>query len=238
MSLFLLKSLLGSLFLLAGLTAFLSMLTLMGKPNKKMSVSSLKKIHKSAGVVFFLLLLLISYFCLGYWAAAGDQLSVRAIFHAVFSLGLIVVFLIKISIVRIYKQFLRMAPPLGIIVFVLAFLVFCTSAGYFFLQSFCGSQKQVETPSATLNIAQPDPQKGEAIFTSNCAGCHYADKEESKFGPGLSGLMKKDKLPVSGKSATRENVKSQLLKPFRTMPSFTNLSEQETEDLLAYLEKL
>jgi mono/diheme cytochrome c family protein len=88
--------------------------------------------------------------------------------------------------------------------------------------------------------AQPagDSDRGRAIFDNKCSFCHYADREQSKLGPGLMGILKKESLPVSGRPATRANVISQLKTPIGTMPSFASLSDQEIADLLAYLETL
>jgi len=55
MDYFTLKTIIAVVFILAGLTAFVSMLILMGKQEKKISPQSLRMVHKTAGVVFFLL---------------------------------------------------------------------------------------------------------------------------------------------------------------------------------------
>ena len=238
MSFFLVKSILGSIFLLAGLIAFLSMFTIMGKQEKKTSALVLRRTHKIAGFIFFTLMLLISYFCLKYWAQTGDQVSARAALHGVLAFGLIIVLLIKISIVRIFKQFLHYAPTLGMIVFSLAFVVFSTSAGYYFLRSFCtlSTQNNITTPAQSS--LKPDTEQGAELFAGKCAGCHFPDKAEAQFGPGLLNLLKNETLPSSKKPATEENVKSQLVKPFRTMPPFPNFTEPELANLIAYLKTL
>ncbi|MFQ5720954.1 MAG: DUF6529 family protein, partial [Candidatus Aminicenantales bacterium] len=111
-----LKSITATILLLVGLIAFLCMLTLMGRTDRKTSTAFLRKTHKIAGFIFFVLVLMISYFCTKYWIQAGDQLSGRAIFHAVLALTLLIILIIKLVIVQFYKQLLRMVPALGIIV--------------------------------------------------------------------------------------------------------------------------
>lgn len=234
MSLFHFKSILSIFFLLAGLIAVICMLTLMGRAERKISAVFLRRMHKGAGVVFAMLLLVISYFCIKYVAMIGDKLSLRAVFHGVLALGLIIVLALKLSIVQFYKQFLRYVPGLGMTVFALAFVVFCTSAGFFFLsknQKPSGAEKQ---PSAV--IPEGNAQPGKALFDNNCSFCHYADRFYTKIGPGLKEILKKEKLPVSKKPATPENVREQLLNPYKNMPSFeSSLSEEEIKNLLAYL---
>ena len=238
MSFFLMKSILGSFFLLAGIAAVLSMFILMGKQGLKLSASFLRRFHKIAGFVFFILLLIISYLCVKYWIISGDSVSTRAVFHGVLALVLFIVLVMKMLIVQFYKQLLRFAPALGMTVFCLAFVVFFTSAGYYFLRTAFVSPEPVEESATTVSAGQGSLEKGAKIFVSKCSSCHFADREEKKAGPGLKGLLKKESLPSSKRPATTENVRKQIIRPYLTMPAFTNLKEQEMADLLAYLQSL
>jgi len=157
MSFFLFKSILAYIFLLAAIIAVITMLSLMGKAERKVSAQLLRKIHRVAGFVFTGLFLLISYFCLKYWAMVGDQISIRAVLHAVLSFALIIILILKLSIVQFYKKFLKFIPAMGMIVFVLSFMVFSTSAGFFFLRTLAklcikGTQKKV-LPSSKVNAS-------------------------------------------------------------------------------------
>jgi len=165
----------------------------------------------------------------------GDGMSVRAVFHGVLALALLIVLALKLSIVQFYKQFLRYVPGLGMTVFSLAFAVFFTSAGYFFLVT--GEPTEAEEPTSEVSVSA-DAQRGGALFDSKCSFCHYADRTDSKMGPGLKGVLEGEKLPVSGKPAMPENVTQQLLNPYKNMPSFNSLSEQEIKELVAYLQTL
>lgn len=235
MSLFLIKSIIAIFFLLAGLTAVICMLTLMGKTERKISTTLLRRMHKGAGAVFTLLLLVISYFCIKYVAVVGDQLSGRAVFHGVLAILLFIVLALKLSIVHFYKQFLSYVPVMGMIVFILAFAVFCTSAGYFFLRAEEVEARPEEISEPPQPMLEGDKEMGAALFDDKCSFCHYIDKEETKIGPGLKNILKREKLPYSGRPANPDNIKQQLKTPISTMPSFASLSEQEIAHLLAYL---
>jgi len=238
MSFFLFKSILAIFFLFAAIIAVITMLSLMGKAERKVNVQILRKMHKSSGFVFAGLLLVISYFCLKYWAMVGDQLSTRAVFHGVLSLTLIIILILKLSIVQFYKQFLRLVPVMGMIVFVLSFVVFSTSAGFFFLRTLGARAESSDISEPAQTPPQGSAEKGAALFKSKCLSCHYADKEENKHGPGLKNILKKESLPFSKRPANVENIKKQLKTPFLVMPSFVSLSEQEITDLIAYLKTL
>jgi cytochrome c2 len=241
MSLFDIKSILAIFFILAGLVAVLCMLALMGRAERKISAVFLRRTHKIAGAVFAVLLVIISYICIKYWVMMGDQLSIRAVIHTTLALGLIIVFALKISIVQFYKEFIRYVPVLGMVVISLAFVVFCTSAGFFLLSSSkpaLAGKIEIEKPEVELKAAG-DVQNGKILFESKCSFCHYADRFDSKMGPGLKEILKRETLPASKRDATLENVQDQLLNPYRNMPSFkTALTEQDIKDLLAYLATL
>ena len=238
MPIFMLKSILAVVFLGASVVAVLSMLTMMGKTEKKPDPKTLRFIHKTAGFVFFVLLLVLSYICLKYWAQAGDQISTRATIHAMLSFGLIAVFLIKIFIAQFYKQLLRLMPALGITVFCLAFVVTGISAGYYFLRSGSAVPAPQHEEDAALSFSADIVEKGKVLFAGKCAMCHNSDSEEGKAGPGLKGLLNKEMLPVSRRSATIENVRTQILKPYLGMPAFPELTDREIEALLSYISTL
>ncbi len=238
MSLFFFKSLLALILLVVGGIVVICMFALMGKTERKVSATFLRRMHKGMGFVFTILALVISYFCIKHVAQVGDQLSGRAVWHAVLSLSLIIVLAMKLTIAQFYKKFLSFVPTMGIIVFSLTFVVFSTSAGYYFLRTLCvkgTTEKTVTQPELKI---EGRVKKGASLFKDKCSGCHYSDKEEKKIGPGLKNILKKAKLPASGRPANIENIWKQLKNPFLSMPAFLNLSEQELADLQAYLESL
>lgn len=236
MSVYVLKSILAGILLAAGLCAALAMLISMGRPEKKAGSASLRKVHRTAGYVFLLLLLVLSVLGLDIFAASGDALSIRAVLHAVLALFLLFVFLLKIGLVRYFKLFLRYVPGLGLAVLVLTLVVFSVSAGYILLRAVLADNSPW---SASTNLLlQDSADTGRESFARHCASCHEAGSDEDKLGPGLKGLFGKDRLPSSGRPATEENVRRQMTAPFRSMPSFGHLPEQEIADLIAYLKSL
>lgn len=95
---------------------------------------------------------------------------------------------------------------------------------------------------------QPRPSKatentpegrGKTVFAQNCSGCHFTDSQETKLGPGMAGLFEHEKLPVSGRPVSEETVRHQLEDPYENMPRLSDdLSEQQIEDVIAYLKTL
>jgi mono/diheme cytochrome c family protein len=246
MSFFAIKTTLAVLLLAAGLTAAISMLTLMGKPQKRMGVSALMKLHRTAGYVFVGLLVVLAVMGVRYLAAAGDNLALRGVLHWTLAVALILILALKLAIVRTFKQFVKFAPILGMTVITMALLVAAISAGFFAITrreapAAEGGRPHTEAvqPATEAALLAGDPKSGETLFASNCSNCHNSDSTESKIGPGLAGLFERAELPSSGKPVTRENVRAQIVTPVGNMPSFQSyISDKGLTDLLAYIETL
>jgi mono/diheme cytochrome c family protein len=93
-------------------------------------------------------------------------------------------------------------------------------------------------PSTPLSALTPQQTAGYHLFASRCAGCHYANNENSLHGPGLQGLYRKKFLP-SGAPANDDRVTAVILRGRNMMPAFgNNLDDQQLDELLAYLHTL
>jgi mono/diheme cytochrome c family protein len=94
------------------------------------------------------------------------------------------------------------------------------------------------TPSKPLNELTPQETAGHQIFVSQCSSCHYANTEKGLNGPGLEGLFRKPYLP-SGGAANDARVTAVIVRGRNMMPPLGNtLSDQQLEDLMAYLHTL
>jgi len=82
-----------------------------------------------------------------------------------------------------------------------------------------------------------DPEKGKETF-QQCGVCHNADSTDKKMGPGLKGLFSKEKMN-NGKKPTEANVRAQIDEGGNGMPAYKDmLSDEEKDDLIAYLKTL
>lgn len=92
-----------------------------------------------------------------------------------------------------------------------------------------------------LIAVKTDPEsidRGANLFYSMCRFCHVTSSTETKAGPGLKGILRKSRFPVSKKPATPGNIINQLNSPYRQMPSFSYLSEDDMLNIIAYLNTL
>jgi hypothetical protein len=134
MSDYLLKSLIACLFLAACLTAFFSMMAAMGKTALKTDPAKLRRLHRISGYAALVLFLPLAWLGGDFLAELGEGLSVRGGFHFVLAALLLAVLVLKLLVVRPYKQFARFAPALGMAIFALTVVIFLITAGYFFLR--------------------------------------------------------------------------------------------------------
>lgn len=257
MSIFLFKSLLSLLVLILAIVAVITMYEVFGRTNQRSNIESLKRIHKANGFMYILLFLFIAYFCLSFIISSKTELSPRSTFHSIFALTIIVLFLLKVSITRIYRQFYNQAKTLGLLIALITFGVVWTSGGYYFLVTSFGRETTFdkimqhkrkglvkgtsEGKRRTMIEIREDQEsivQGKTLFETKCSTCHDANSTQTIVGPGLKGVLKKTRLPVSNRPATPENIRSQLKMPFNRMPSFEYLSEEEIHDIIAFLNTL
>ncbi len=84
----------------------------------------------------------------------------------------------------------------------------------------------------------PQQAAGRRVYDSHCLACHAPYSGAGKHGPSLKGVFKKPYLP-SGTPANDERMKDVILLGRPMMPGFRGeLSDQQVNDLLAYLHTL
>jgi uncharacterized membrane protein len=119
---------------------------------------------------------------------------------------------------------------------VLAMYVLCllsaVGLGYF------GGELVYSNRSPVEAVTEAPAAEGAMIFKQNCSACHLSDSTANKIGPGLKGIFKLDKFPVSGQPVSEETFRKQLAKPFDKMPPFGHLSSEQVDALTAYLQTL
>jgi mono/diheme cytochrome c family protein len=250
MHIFYLKSLLSLLVLLSAFIAAFTMFEIFGRAEKKFNIETLKKIHRANGFFFLLLFFVIAYFCLDFLVKTRTELSARAAFHGVFALIVIVIVIVKILFVTVYRQFYAKLQTAGFILLFMTMGMIGTSGGYYLLVTKLGMEMPVPKAAEERkggvqgkagSVVRTDPAniaKGRELYESKCYACHDPNGYEKVVGPGHKRILKNPSLPASGKPATPENVVNQLHSPYRDMPSFSYLSDEEIQDILAFLNTL
>jgi cytochrome c2 len=89
-------------------------------------------------------------------------------------------------------------------------------------------------PGVATAVARP----GAEVFGQICAVCHFADSTERKVGPGLHGLYRRERLPVSGDAVSDARIIRQIRRGSGAMPPHADLSPADVAALLDYLRML
>jgi len=87
----------------------------------------------------------------------------------------------------------------------------------------------VGTTLATTASAKDDPANGAKLYAANCSACHGPDRA------GVPGTF--PALTDVGKRLDRAQIKEKMMKGGGLMPPFSQLSEQDVNDIASFLEQ-
>jgi len=115
-------------------------------------------------------------------------------------------------------------------------LLFYAAAIFLLLWAACDTE--IRKTDAQLGLT-PQQAAGRRIFDQQCDRCHEAYSSREKKAGSMKGLFKRQYLPKSGLPANDEQVGNIIRGGRGMMPGFGQvLSQQQTDDLLAYLHTL
>jgi len=100
----------------------------------------------------------------------------------------------------------------------------------------CDVERRKSDAELGLN---PQQAAGRKIYDTECDRCHEPYSTRGKKGPGLKGVFQHKYLALSGLPANDERVSNIIRMGRNEMPGYSQkLSEQDVQDLLAYLHTL
>jgi hypothetical protein len=99
-----------------------------------------------------------------------------------------------------------------------------------------GNETDVESP--LLSTDTESINRGKKLFEESCAFCHDPYSTNILVGPGLKDILKNPTLPSSKRPSTPENLAAQFKTPYKRMPSFSHLSQDNVIDLISFLNTL
>lgn len=106
------------------------------------------------------------------------------------------------------------------------------------LTLFCACDVQRRKSDVELGLT-PQQAAGRKLYDQHCDRCHEAYSSRDKKGRSLQGVFKRQFLSQSGMPANDDRVGEMILTGRNMMPAFGPvLSQQQVQDLLAYLHTL
>lgn len=119
----------------------------------------------------------------------------------------------------------------GVAVFMLAAIAEAATAG-------TGITARGQSTKTSESQSVADAVKGERIFQDRCEVCHFSASAKKKIGPGLAGLMKREKFE-NGMKASDKNLQIVIERGGKDMPAFRKvLDDAQARDLIAYMKTL
>ena len=256
MTIFYLKSILSLVLLAPVAYGMYTMFQVFGGAAAE-NAARIKVRHRVSGYVAVLIMLFISYLCIGFAAASKAEPSPRAVVHIVLALSVLTLFVIKVLFIRRFRQFYLQAKTIGLAIGVMSIVMIGVSGGYFLAMTRFGQDRSVDKSvyyrlkapflaiarvggpgMPTIRADSVSIGLGRTLFAARCSACHDPLSTRTIVGPGLKGLLKGPTLPISKHPATAESIRFQLRQPMGRMPSFAYLTDDEMEDLIAYLDTL
>lgn len=256
MPIFLIKTLLSVPLVLLVLLGMFTMFEIHGRSERRFDTEKLRRLHRVSGYLYAVIFLIISAACIIYVVNTKVELTARGTFHSIIAMTIFVLLCIKISFVRVYRQFYAQAKTIGLIMAVLSLVMSGISSGYYLVASGGMPQKELTEPfpegaerkseraakfGASKWIIKTDSdsvKRGKELYDEKCTSCHDPNSDKVIIGPGHKGILKKRFLQASGKPATAENIANQLRNPFSKMPSYAYLTDDQIMDIIAYLNTL
>jgi mono/diheme cytochrome c family protein len=100
----------------------------------------------------------------------------------------------------------------------------------------CTTERRKSDAELGLNAQQA---AGRQVYDQHCDRCHEPYASRGKQGPSLKGVFQKQYLPISGLPANDQRVGEIIRYGRAKMPGYGQvLSEQQVQDLLAYMHTL
>jgi cytochrome c553 len=121
---------------------------------------------------------------------------------------------------------------------ILVSVVFSVLSGCLVLAVLSGCDVERRKSDAELGL-NPQQAAGRKIYDAECGRCHEPYSTKGKKGPGLKGVFQHPYLSLSGLPANDERVTDIIRLGRKEMPAYSQkLSQQEIQDLLAYMHTL
>ena len=163
--------------------------------------------HRVAGYLFIALFCIMMWFMILKIKDRPDELPAPSMFHALIAVVMAPLLFIKVLVARYYRKHTSILVPLGLTIFVLAFVLVATTAGPYFLRT--ATVKNISLQAIDMGVAKIDLQASEALMQRRCSRCHSLDRVVGAKKDARGWLATVDRmrgLPGSGISESDEKI--------------------------------
>jgi ferredoxin-NADP reductase/mono/diheme cytochrome c family protein len=164
---------LGLAFVLLGGVNVWLVLEAWGRVRNSDASSRMIALHRIGGYLFIALFCVMAYFMAARLRDSGGDTSAVTTIHLALAMILSPLLFIKVLVARYYKAQQSLLMPIGLTIFVLAFVLIASTAGPYFARA-----SKIETVS--LDPVQPpvriDVNQAADLMQKRCSKCHNLDR--------------------------------------------------------------
>src|SRR6202453_306099 len=130
--------------------------------------------HRIGGYLFIALFCVMGYFMLARLGDAGGGASPGAMIHLTLAMVLSPLLFVKVLVARYYKSYYSLLLPIGLLIFVLSFVLIGITAGPYLAHQ--TRMQTVSLASIDLPPAAIDMNLAAATMEKRCSKCHNLDR--------------------------------------------------------------
>jgi len=165
---------LGILFVLVGAANVWLVLQASARVKNSKANARLIAAHRIGGYIFIMLFCVMGYFMMARMRGSSGNTSVGTMIHLTVAMLLSPLLFIKVLIARYYKSYYNFLLPIGLLIFVLSFVLVAIAAGPYLLRSTdirSVSLEEINQPTATVDLKQ-----AATTMQQRCSTCHNLDR--------------------------------------------------------------
>ena len=136
--------------------------------------SRMLTLHRIGGYVFIALFCVMTYFMLSRLRSGGADTSATVAIHLALAMILSPLLFIKVLIARYYRNQQGLLLPIGLTIFVLAFVLIASTAGPYLVRATQMEQVSIDpahAPPVTIDVIQASE-----LMQKRCSKCHNLDR--------------------------------------------------------------
>ena len=201
---------LGALFVVVGAVNVWLILQASARVRNARASARLIAAHRIGGYLFIALFCVMGYFMIARMRDTSSPASAGTMIHLTVAMLLSPLLFVKVLIARYYKNYYAFLTPLGLLIFVLSFVLVAIAAGPHLIRS--ANIRSVSLEEINLADATIDLTQAAATMQQRCSRCHTLERVVAarKDARGwLATVNRMRKLPASGIS--EQDVKSVVL---------------------------
>lgn len=131
-------------------------------------------LHRLGGYLFIVLFCVMTYFMIARLRGGGTDSSATLTIHLALAMILSPLLLIKVLIARYYKNQHNLLMPIGLTVFVLAFVLIASTAGPYLARP--SDIEQVSIDPGRIAPSAIDINQASDLMAKRCSKCHNLDR--------------------------------------------------------------